>query len=119
VIKLLLVDDQASVRAGLRMLLAFQPDISVVGEAENGEAAVTLAERLHPDVALMDVEMPRMDGIAATAAMRESVPECAVVMLSFYDDVATRDRASAAGAVAFLGKQVSPEALLTTIRQAV
>lgn len=100
------------------MMLAIQPDIAVVGEADNGEAAVTLAERLHPNVALVDVEMPRMDGIAATAAMRETVPECAVVILSFYDDAVTRERAEAAGAVAFLGKQVTPEALLATIRQA-
>jgi DNA-binding NarL/FixJ family response regulator len=117
-IKLLIVDDQPSVRAGLRMLVNTAPDITVVGEADNGEEALALAQQVEPDVALVDIEMPRMDGLTATKALRKVVPGCAVVILTFYDDARNRERARDAGAVAFLGKQAAPSALLATIRQA-
>lgn len=117
-IKLLLVDDQSIVRQGLRMQLALEPDLIVVGEAENGEQVLVLAAQLHPDVILMDVELPLMDGITATARLRVADPKCAVVILSLYDDAKTRAAAQAAGAVAFVGKQESSETLLTAIRQA-
>lgn len=116
-IRLLLIEDQPSVRAGLRLLLAGEPDLILIAEAADGAAAVTLAEQLRPDVALMDVEMPRMDGIAATSALRERLPGCAVVILSLYDDTATRQRARDAGARAFIGKHDSPDKLLAVIRQ--
>ncbi len=117
-IKLLLVDDQSIVRQGLRMQLALEPDLKVVGEAENGEQVLVLAGQLHPDVILMDVELPLMDGITATARLRSAAPKCAVVILSLYDDAKTRAAAQAAGAAAFVGKQESSETLLTAIRQA-
>ncbi len=117
-IKILLVDDQSIVRQGLRMQLALEPDLKVVGEAENGEQVLGLAAQLHPDVILMDVELPLMDGITATARLRGADPKCAVVILSLYDDAKTRAAAQAAGAVAFVGKQESSETLLTAIRQA-
>ena len=116
-IKLLLVDDQPIVRQGLRMRLMLEPDITVVGEASSGEQALVLVESLAPDIVLMDVEMPAMDGIAATAAMRTSTSQSAVVMLSIHDDVHTRARARAAGAAAFVEKSGTLEVLLATIRQ--
>ncbi len=117
-IKLLVVDDQLSVRTGLRMRLALEADVVIVGEAGDGEAALLLAQTLHPDVILMDVEMPRMDGLTATAALHAMVPRSSVVVLSLYDDALTRSRALAAGALAFLPKQGALDTLLAVIRQA-
>jgi DNA-binding NarL/FixJ family response regulator len=117
-IRLVLVDDQPGVRQGLRMLLTLEPDMTVVGEASNGREALTLAQQLAPDVVLMDVEMPEMDGIEAAAMMRASTPQSAVVMLSIHDDVSTRARTHAAGATAFVNKSGAIEALVATIRQA-
>ena len=117
-IRLVLVDDQPSVRQGLRMRLTVEPDMMVVGEASNGREAITLVQQLAPDMVLMDVEMPEMDGIAATLAIRASIPRSAVVMLSIYDDVSTRARAHAVGAAAFVNKSGAIEVLLATIRQA-
>jgi len=90
----------------------------VVGEASNGREAIILVQQLAPDVVLMDVEMPEMDGIAATAMMRASTPQSAVIMLSIHDDGATRARAHAAGAAAFVTKSGAIEVLVATIRQA-
>jgi DNA-binding NarL/FixJ family response regulator len=118
-ISLLLVDDQPVVRRGLRMRLLFEPDITVVGEASSGEQALELVESLAPDIVLMDVEMPGMDGITATEAMRASSLQSAVVMMSIHDDVHTRARAQAAGAAAFVEKSGTLEVLLATIRQIV
>jgi len=117
-IKVMLVDDQRTVRQGLRMRLALEPDVTVVGEAADGAAALSLALSLCPDVVVMDVGMPGMDGVAATAALRAASPHSAVVMLSVYDDAATRRRALSAGAVAFVGKHEAAEALADAIRQA-
>src|SRR5438552_10682275 len=103
-IRLVLVDDQPSVRQGLRMRLTLEPDITVVGEASTGREAMTLVQQLAPDIVLMDVEMPEMDGIEAAALMRASTPQTAVVMLSISDDVSMRTRAHAAGAAAFVTK---------------
>lgn len=118
VIKLLLVDDQPALRRGLGMRLALEPDMQVIGEAADGEEALKLIKMLAPDVVLMDVEMPRMDGIAATKALHATVTSAVVVMLSIHDDVITRARAQKAGAVAFLGKNGSTETLVAAIRQA-
>ncbi|HWQ14010.1 MAG TPA: response regulator transcription factor [Roseiflexaceae bacterium] len=115
-IRLLVVDDQPAVRAGLRMRLALEPDIEVVGEAEDGAAALAQAARLRPDVVLMDIEMPRMDGLAATAALRAVAPESAVVILSLHDSQALRAHARSAGAAAFVAKHESEAALLHAIR---
>jgi len=117
-IRLVLVDDQPVVRQGLRMRLTVEPDITVVGEASNGREAMTLVQQLAPDIVLMDVQMPEMDGITATAEMRASTPQSAIVMLSISDDVSTRARAHAAGAAAFVHKSGAIEVLLATIRQA-
>ncbi len=116
-IKLLLVDDQSIVRQGLRRRLLLEPDIAVIGEASSGEQALELVESLAPDIVLMDVEMPGMDGITATAAMHAHTPQSAVVMMSIHDDIHTRTRAQAAGAAAFVEKRGAVEVLLATIRQ--
>ena len=118
-ITILLVDDQSIVRQGLRMELALEPDLKVIGEAENGEDALELARRLQPDVILMDVQLPLMDGITTTVKLRTIAPGCAVVILSLYDDAKTRAAARAAGVAAFVGKQEQAEKLLAAIRQAV
>ena len=117
-IKLLLADDQLSVRRGLRMRLALEPDVTVIGEAENGAQTLALVPTLHPDVVLMDVKMPVMDGIAVTTALRGVAPRSAVVVLSLHDDAVTRARAEAAGAVAFVGKHEPADRLLAAIRHA-
>ena len=85
-------------------------DIRVIGEASNGAEAIALAQALHPDVVLMDISMPAPDGIAATAALRASVPQCAVVLLSLSDDASMRARAHAAGAATLVGKQEGVQA---------
>ncbi len=117
-IRVLLVDDQAVVRRALRVRFHLEPDLQVVGEASTGREALTLAQTLTPDVVLMDVEMPGMDGIEATAALRRVVPQSAVVILSISDDAQTRGRAQAAGAAALVEKRGATETLLSAIRQA-
>ena len=117
-IRVLLVDDQAVVRRGLRVLFHLEPDLEVVGEASTGTEALVLAQTLTPDVVLMDIQMPDMDGIQATAAMLRAVPKTRVVILSILDDAQTRGRAQAAGAVAFVEKRGATGTLLSAIRQA-
>ena len=116
-IKLLLVVDQSIVRQALRMRLLMEPDIIVIGEASSGEQALELVDVLSPDIVLMDVEMPGMDGITTTATLRANTPHCAVVMMSIHDDTQTRARAQAAGAAAFVEKSGTLEVLLATIHQ--
>jgi len=117
-IRLLVVDDQPAVRRGLRVRFHLEPDMQVVGEASTGREALTLAQTLAPDVVLMDIEMPGMDGIEATAALRTIVPQSAVVILSIHTERQTRIRAQAAGAVAFVEKRGTTDTLLAAIRQA-
>jgi len=117
-IQVLLVDDEPSILRGLRMRLGLESDICIVGEAADGSSAVDMASRLSPDVVLMDVNMPVMDGIAATREIAMRAPDSAVVILSMHDDHETADRALAAGAVAFVAKQQIDKALLAAIRAA-
>jgi DNA-binding NarL/FixJ family response regulator len=117
-IKILLVDDQRTIRQALRMRLALEPDITVIGEAGDGAEALNLIPLLHPDVVVMDVKMPHMDGMACTAALRAVAPDAVVVILTLHDSPAVRAQAMEAGAAAFLGKHNASELLPATIRQA-
>jgi DNA-binding NarL/FixJ family response regulator len=117
-IKVLLADDQALVRTGFKMLLDVEDDISVVGEAANGAEAVALARATHPDVVLMDIRMPVLDGIQATreiAAMR-GLEQVRVLILTTYDTDAYVFEALQAGASGFLLKDSGPAELLHGIR---
>ena len=117
-IRVLLVDDHAVVRAGLRLFLADQADLEVVGEADDGASAVAQAQELVPDVVLMDLRMPRLDGIAATRQIRAARPQTAVVVLTTYTDSAHVGQAIAAGAIGYVPKDVPPPELAATIREA-
>jgi DNA-binding NarL/FixJ family response regulator len=113
----LLVDDQPAVRQGLRMRLALEPDVRVVGETDNGATALDLIAALDPDVVVMDVEMPVLDGLAATATLRDTASRCGVVILTIHEDAETHRRAFAAGAGAFIGKHQDVDCLPAAIRR--
>jgi DNA-binding NarL/FixJ family response regulator len=117
-LRVLPVDDQALVRSGFRMLVEAQPDMEVVGEAANGHEAVAAARRTRPDVALMDIRMPRMDGIEATRLITHADPSlgCKVLILTTYDLDEYVFRGLRAGASGFLLKDVAPEELVEAIR---
>jgi DNA-binding NarL/FixJ family response regulator len=117
-IRVLVVDDQPAVRQGLQMRLALEPDVWVVGEAADGSAALELAALHQPDVVVMDLEMPVMDGLTATTILHQTVPQSAVIVLSLYDDDLTRRRALKAGAFAFVAKCEAEQVLLSAIREA-
>jgi len=115
-IKLLLVDDDPNVLWGLRMRLGLEPDIEIVGEASDGATAVSKAAVLHPDVIVMDIQMPIMDGLMATSALHVTDPDAAVIILSIHDDAATRASAARNGAKGFVGKHQSVDSLVAAIR---
>ena len=116
-IGILIVDDQALVRAGFRMILEIEPDLHVVGEASGGEQAVAQVAALQPDVVLMDVRMPGLDGIAATQRITADAScQARVVMLTTFDMDEYVYEALQAGASGFLLKDVQPELLVTGIR---
>jgi len=115
-IRILLVDDHALFRQGLRQLLATTPDIVVVGEAGSASEAFELVPQLAPDVVLMDIAMPGLDGI--TAALRQRFPTLRVVMLTMYEPTTSGEAARAAGAIAYVVKSSRPEELFAAIRAA-
>ena len=114
-IDLLLADDQALVRAGFRLILSGESDLRVVAEAEDGDQAVSEAARSRPDVVLMDIRMPRLDGIAATRAILAALPEARVLMLTTFDLDDYVVDAFRAGASGFLLKTVPPGQLIAAI----
>jgi DNA-binding NarL/FixJ family response regulator len=114
VIRVALADDQALVRAGFRMIVESQPDMQVAGEAADGQAAVDLVKRERPDVVLMDIRMPRMDGLEAT---RQVASKTRVVILTTYELDEYVFDALAAGASGFLLKAAPPEDLIRAIRE--
>jgi DNA-binding NarL/FixJ family response regulator len=118
VIRLLLVDDQPAVLQGLRMRLELERDFMVAGEAGDGPTAVGLAITQSPDVVVLDLDMPGMDGLATAVALRFMAPSAAVVILSIHDEIAVKDRALAVGATAFVEKTGKIEPLVEAIRRA-
>ncbi|HEX7304310.1 response regulator transcription factor [Lentzea sp.] len=117
-IRVLIVDDQQLVRAGLRMLCESAPDVEIAGEAADGAEAVRVAARSRPDVILMDLRMPVVDGIAATRKVLADNPDARVVALTTFDDDEHLYPALAAGAHGFLVKDSAPEELLAAVRRA-
>jgi DNA-binding NarL/FixJ family response regulator len=117
-IRILLVDDQSLFREGLSTLLSVQPNFEVVGEAANGEEALRLAVQLQPQVILMDVRMPVMNGVVATARLKEILPACKVIVLTTFDDDEAIFDGLKAGAVGYLLKDVSSDKLSEAIRAA-
>jgi DNA-binding NarL/FixJ family response regulator len=118
VISVLLVDDEALVRAGLRMILETADDLTVVGDAEDGRTAIEAVSRSRPDVVLMDIRMPRLDGLAATEAIRARPDPPAIVVLTTFDTDDAVFRALEAGATGFLLKDTPPAELLRAVRLA-
>jgi DNA-binding NarL/FixJ family response regulator len=115
-IRILLVDDQRLMREGLRILLKLEPDLEIAGEAEDGKAALDAYEALHPDVVLMDVRMPGMDGVEATWRLRERWPKARIVILTTFDDDEYVFEALRAGALGYLLKDVSGHDLAQAVR---
>ena len=117
-IRVLLVDDHSVVRHGLRLFLKYDPELEIVGEAADGAKAVSLARELKPDVVLMDLLMPVMDGIAATATIRRELPDVEVLALTSVLEDASVMGAIRAGAIGYLLKDTQAEALCQAIKAA-
>ncbi len=115
-IKVLLVDDQSLIRQGLRALLELEPDIEIVGEAENGEQAINLVAELQPDVILLDIRMPIMDGVAATREIQKHFAKTKILVLTTFDDDEYVSAAMQNGAMGYLLKDTPSEELAVAIR---
>ena len=115
-IRVLLVDDEAMVRVGLRMVLSAEPDVEVVGEAADGATAEAMARELQPDLVLMDVRMPGVDGLEGARRVLATVPATRVVMLTTFDEDAYVEAALRAGVSGFLLKVAPPERLIDAVR---
>jgi DNA-binding NarL/FixJ family response regulator len=115
-IRVIIVDDHPILRAGLLGLLASQPEFTVIGEAANGREAVALVQRARPDVVLIDLRMPEMDGVSAIRSMRALEPELNVLVLTTYDSDADILRAVEAGATGYLLKETPSDELFAAIR---
>jgi two-component system, NarL family, response regulator LiaR len=118
-IKILLVDDHTVVRSGLAAVLSISDDLQLVGEAGDGEEAVRLCERLQPDVILMDLLMPKMDGVAATKAIKERWSKIQIIALTSFKEKEYVEGALKAGALGYLLKNISADELTGAIRRAV
>ncbi len=117
-IRVLIVDDQALFREGLETLLSVQKDIQVVGQACNGREAIEIALKVQPDVVLMDVRMPVLDGVSATKLLKDTQPQCKVIVLTTFEDDEYIFDALRAGALGYLLKDVASENLVEAIQAA-
>jgi DNA-binding NarL/FixJ family response regulator len=117
-VSVFVVDDQDLVREGITALLSLQPGIEVAGSARDGAEAVAAVPACRPDVVLMDVRMPELDGVAATAALRRLLPTCKIVMLTTFDDDEYVTRALRAGAIGYLLKNLPAAELAQAVRLA-
>ena len=118
-IKILLVDENAKIRRGVRMRLALEADFTVVGDTSDGWEALAMVRELQPDVVVTGIRLQGLNGIALTERLQHDFPICAVVILSLYDDQANRERAAKAGAAFFVSKQNPDGELVKAIRSAV
>jgi DNA-binding NarL/FixJ family response regulator len=118
-IRLLLAEDHTVLRQGLARLLGQEADIEIIGEAPNGEVAVKLAAQVHPDVILMDMGMPKMDGIEATRRIHSNFPDVRIIGLSMYDEMERAEFMLAAGASLYLSKTSPAQDLIAAIRTCV
>ena len=116
-IKVLIVDDHTLFRQGLQKVLEAYEEIQVVGEASNGKEAIARVDEVFPDLVLMDIKMPRMDGIECIALIKEKHPELNIIVLSMYDDAEYVLRAVNAGASGYMEKNISADRLVDTIKQ--
>jgi DNA-binding NarL/FixJ family response regulator len=117
-IRVILADDHTVVRQGLRALLIAEGDIEIVGEADNGRQAVQIARKLTPDVAVVDIAMPQLNGLEATRQITKTVPSTKVLILSSYSDDEYVQQLTEAGAAGYLIKQTAANELLKAIREA-
>jgi NarL family two-component system response regulator LiaR len=117
-IRVLVVDDHPVVRDGLKLTISVSPGLQWVGQADNGEAGVESCASLQPDVVLMDLMMPKMDGVAATQIIRQRHPDIKIVVLTSFDDKNLVQRALRAGATSYMMKNASMETLVDTIQNA-
>ncbi|WP_432927847.1 response regulator [Microbispora sp. CA-135349] len=115
-IRVVLADDEAMIRVGVRSILTTDPEIEVVAEAADGHEAIEMVRAHRPDIALLDIRMPRLDGLAAVAELRAAAPEVAVVMLTTFDEDEYVSRALAEGAAGFLLKAADPRELIIGVR---
>ena len=115
--RLIIADDHVLLRSGLRSMLAGEADLDVVGEAADGQEALELCRSLQPDLVLMDVRMPRMDGLAATRAIKEEFPRTSVIMVTMQEDPDYLFEAVIAGAAGYVLKDTTPEQLTDAVRQ--
>jgi len=116
VMRIIIVDDDELIRESLSLTLALEDDIEIVGEAENGDVAVALCEKVQPDIALMDIRMPHIDGIAATRLIKDRVPEIKIMMLTTFADKANIQQALAAGADGYLLKTDETDTIAGKLR---
>jgi len=116
-ITVLLAEDHMVVREGFRKMLELEDDLEVIGEAQDGRQAVALAKKLHPDVVLMDIAMPLLNGLEATGQILKATPGARIIMLSAHSDDAYVQNATASGAVGFLLKQISAHDVCRAIRE--
>ncbi|MFZ0120637.1 MAG: response regulator transcription factor [Pseudonocardiaceae bacterium] len=116
-IKVLVADDQALVRGALAAMLRLEPDIAVVAEVGSGDDVLPVARRTRPDVALLDVQMPGGDGLAAAAALRAELPTCRVLICTTFGRPGYLARAMASGAAGFIVKDAPPEQLVDAVRR--
>lgn len=116
-IKILIVDDLAQVRQSLRTILQLSGNIEVVGEATNGLEAIRAAEKLGPEIVLMDIEMPVLGGLEATRRIKEQHPEIGVVILTIHSSAEVREQAMEVGADEFFVKEAPTESLIAAIHQ--
>ncbi len=116
-LRLLVADDQALVRSALAALLSLEPDFTVVAEVGRGDEVVAAARASHPDVALLDIEMPGTDGLDAAAALRAAVPSCRVLVLTTFGRPGYLRRAMEAGALGFVVKDAPAEQLADAVRR--